>query len=63
MLLIPWSVPEEHVSALWKNITDYFLQADCVNVSNPDSVQGFIDVKLFIFTVSNTLVISSIIAL
>ncbi|KAF2893771.1 hypothetical protein ILUMI_12400, partial [Ignelater luminosus] len=43
MLLIPWSVPEEDVNAIWKNITDYFLQADYVNVTNPTSVQGFID--------------------
>ncbi|KAF2885946.1 hypothetical protein ILUMI_20227, partial [Ignelater luminosus] len=55
MYVIPWSVPEKDVNAVWKNITDFFLQADYVNVTNPDSVQGFINVKLFIITTTNIL--------
>ncbi|KAF2893773.1 hypothetical protein ILUMI_12402 [Ignelater luminosus] len=43
MLGIALSVPEGDVMTVWKNVTSYFLQADNVNVSNPDSVQGFIN--------------------
>ncbi|KAF2889640.1 hypothetical protein ILUMI_16533 [Ignelater luminosus] len=45
MYSIPWSVPEKDVETTWKNITDFFLRADYVNVSNLDSVQGFIDLN------------------